>query len=36
MKFMQATTRANLSSTWNFNEQDVSIDAMRDALIDAL
>jgi hypothetical protein len=36
VRFMQAATRLNLSSTWNFNNQDASLDAMRDALVNAL
>jgi hypothetical protein len=36
VRFMQAATRLNLSTTWDFNDQDASLNTMRDALIGAL
>jgi hypothetical protein len=36
IRFMQAATRLNLSSTWNFNNRDASLNTLRDALINAL
>jgi len=36
IQFMKATTRLNLSSTWNFSNRDASLNALRDALIGAL
>jgi hypothetical protein len=35
IRFMQAATRLNLSSTWNFTNRDASLNALRDALIAA-
>jgi len=36
VRFMQAATRLNLSTTWNFDNQDASLNSLRDALINAL
>jgi hypothetical protein len=35
-RFMQASTRLILNTTWNFNNQDASLNTLRDALINAL
>jgi hypothetical protein len=36
VRFMQAATRLNLSSTWDFDDQGGSLSALRDALVNAL
>jgi hypothetical protein len=36
IRFMQAATRLNLTSTWNFANEDGSLNAMRDALVNVL
>jgi hypothetical protein len=33
---MQAATRLNLSTVWNFGNQDGSLNTLRDALVNAL
>jgi hypothetical protein len=32
---MQASARLNLSTTWNFDDPDGSLNALRDALVNA-
>jgi hypothetical protein len=36
IRFMQAATRLNLSTVWNFGNQDGSLNTLRDALVNAL
>jgi hypothetical protein len=36
VRFMQAATRLNLTSTWDFNNQDGSLNALRDSLVNVL
>lgn len=36
VQFMQAASRLNLSTTWDFNDRDTGIDALREALVNAL
>jgi hypothetical protein len=36
IRLMQAATRLNLTSTWNFDNRDASLNTLRDALINSL
>ena len=36
MRFMQANTRLNLSTAWNFDNREASLNTLRDALISPL
>jgi hypothetical protein len=36
IQFMNASTRLNLNASWDFNDREASLNALRDALVNAL